>query len=146
MEKTKKIADVLLGLMTAALLVKYVLWAVSFIGRYEPTMDPLHLILWRRFLDGPALTLAVWGLLQGTYLASRSSGKGFYWWSMLPLGGLFALLYCWAVVTYTDPALPVSIDPHQIVAAIGGVCLAVWSVICAVVWLVWWVDDRRRRK
>ena len=136
MKKTKIITDVILGFILVVEMIIYLFWAIPFIGRYEPTMDPLPEILWRVFLDGPALTLAAWGLLQAAYGASRSTGQGIYWWSMLTLCGLFVSLYCWSVITYTPPSLPVSLDPHQIVVVIGGTCFTIWSIICLIIWII----------
>lgn len=136
MKKIKKITDIVLGIILAILVVRYLAWAIPFVFKYEPTMDPLHEILWRVFLDGPALTLAAWGLLQGAYGASSSTGKGFYWWFMLVLCGLFVFWYCWSVLAYTPPALPVSLDPHQIVVTIGSICLTIWGVVCGIIWIV----------
>lgn len=136
MKTCKKVADVVCCIALLILLGQYVFWAVSFVGQYESTMDPLPLILWRRFLDGPALTLAVWGLLQGAFWASSITGKGLFWWGTLLLGGLFALWHGWEAATYTTPALPVSADPHQIIAALGGVALTVWSLLCTVLCLL----------
>lgn len=147
MKKIKITVDVVFGLLVFALLVRYLLWAVPFIGRYEPTMDPLPEILWRVFLDGPALTLAAWGLLQGAYGAWQATGVGFFWWSTLTVCGLFVCWYCLSVVTYQPPQLPVSADPHQIVAAIGGVCLTGWSILCGVLWgICRCVQSLRERK
>ena len=134
MKTCKKWTDILFCCVFLMLFCRYFCWAATFIGRYETTMDPLHLILWRRFLDGPALVLAVWGLLQGGFWAAKTAEKAFFWWGTLGLGGLFSFWYCWEVLTYTSPALPVSMDPHQLVAAFGALVLTGWVLLCALLW------------
>lgn len=134
MRSCKKIADFLYCGVLLLLLARYGFWAVSFIGRYETTMDPLPVILWRQFLDGPALTLAVWGLLQGAFWAVNTTAKRFFWWGTLGLGSLFTVWYCVEVLTYSPPALPVSIDPHQIVVVLGATVLTGWALLCAILW------------